>query len=203
MHCGHVCMLRAERWVVCILLLFWWLQERAFSASAVSPHEDYFNSTCIRLLSHGPVCGRATSISATGREWLGKMRVALTSRTLVFVHACTFQRSRLSPSLTVGTTVGRVNAFIILYVTPVAQPRESVSDTDRLQRLSPNDLAVAWCGSGHRVARVKAATVSVHQRHCTLFLFWIVSLSIPFTLSAVFPYHCLHPSPFRSFKWSL
>ena len=71
-----------------------------------------------------------------------------------------------------------VNVLVMLYVIPVAQPHthththtQSVSATARLHWLSPNGLAVTGCLSGHRVACVKAATVSTQQRHCALSLF--------------------------------
>jgi hypothetical protein len=45
---------------------------------------------------------------------------------LVLLQSHTFQQSRQSQKLTMGIAVTCVNAVIRLYVTPVAQPQESV-----------------------------------------------------------------------------
>ena len=56
------------------------------------------------------------------RNWLGRTRVCLTSQTLVLLHACTFQRNRV----TAGTAVACVKSLMWLSGSSVVQIQGSV-----------------------------------------------------------------------------
>jgi hypothetical protein len=134
MHCGHVCVLRAKRCVIlysAVILVA--TGAHVHRISSVSTRTRSFDSMYITQLSHGLQRGCATTVSATDTEvaWQDVLSSGVAD-TCLRPRLCAFQQSRPSLSLTVGTTLARVNARIILYVTSVAQPREGVSDTARV-----------------------------------------------------------------------
>jgi hypothetical protein len=74
------------------------------------------------MLSHGPLCGRATSVLATVR-WFG--------RTSDVTDTFPSSDADCVSVLTMGTAVARMNALARLYVTPMGQPQGSVAAAGR------------------------------------------------------------------------